>query len=329
MSRASRMSWRLSPFATVLLLLSGCAGPLEPRASIDAEPAEASVRIGEVDAPTDPSDPSGPNGAFYPLDLANHWSYARTFRFQIVPNSGPPSPPEEFLSTLDIDLIGHEERYGREYVVQRETYHEDDNVFSSSFLYRQDRGGLYNADPEPVTDLVARSSRRPSGPFANAAPIVAALRAVGAGPAYMRAVVRLLEKHQQIRQVALRAGVIADAARPGALPGEITMLSYPLHTGASWIVRESPIRVVNSVQASESLELPAGRFTGWRIRIDFPDLFGPDDRAQVWQSRSGLLQLRAHFVGEATDDQGNFIGRVISDETQELTSLSLTGPGAN
>lgn len=301
--------------AAVLLLISSCAGPLEPRAPLQAQRDEGStVRIA---SPDDPLDPSGPNGAFYPLDVGNHWSYRNTYTMQIVPPGGPPGTPEVFHSTTDVDLIGHAEQFGRAYVIQQETYTEEGRrPFTTSFLYRQDRAGLFLADSPPTLDLAGRTSRQPVDRFVRGSQLVAGLRA---NPAYARTALRLLEKQDRLRRLVLTADV---------QPGEITILAYPLHLGASWHVRQDP-EVVETVRAMESLELPAGRFNGWRIEIDWPDLFGPDDYAFIWQSRSGLLKLHAHFVGEATDEAGNPLGTLISDQIEELTGISLQGHGGS
>src|SRR5262245_44826271 len=109
---------------TVALACSGCMQsmaperPLQQRSTIDANPLAQSSRL------------------FYPLDIGNHWSYEQSLVVVIVPTGGAPGPPEEFQTSFDADLVGTEQRFGREYVVQRESYEEG---FAIQFLYRQDK----------------------------------------------------------------------------------------------------------------------------------------------------------------------------------------------
>jgi len=139
---------------------------------------------------------------------------------------------------------------------------------------------------------------------------------------------RSLEKHGAIRTAVLhgvRSGVIGVSSGP--LSGEIALLRYPLAPSKTWHVREDPL-FVYTVEGQESLDLPAGSFTGWRIRID-SDLFGPDVLAHVWYGRDGLLQLQAHVVGQITDENGNVIGTIVSDQVQSLSEISLVKKNAS
>ncbi len=235
-------------------------------------------------------------------------------------------------SAVEADLVGTEERFGREYVVQRETYRDDRQSLELRFLYRQDRGGLYNADPETMAGAEVASRSRDAERLASVATMAQALRGDpdAARRAYREVLLRVLEKHDRIRDLALRGRVLAQtragAARPGPLEGEIALLRYPLHPHRSWRVREDPL-VVYTVEGQETLELPAGLINGWRIRIDWPGFLGPGDHVHVWYGRRGFLKLLAHVEGPAVDETGNPYGRVVSDELQVLAALSLVGNG--
>lgn len=65
---------------------------------------------------------------------------------------------------------------------------------------------------------------------------------------------------------------------------------------------------------------------GWRIRIIAEGL-DPDDQVHVWYSRAGLLVFRARLVGDATDEHGNVLGKMYSQDKYTLQDLSLVGRG--
>lgn len=96
--------------------------------------------------------------------------------------------------------------------------------------------------------------------------------------------------------------VMSGPPIPGtAGPGELTRLRYPLEPKARWTIRADPnFRFVADVVGVDVLELPAGRFRGYRIRLG-ADVFGPHDVVHVWYGRSGYLQLVAHLEGDATN----------------------------
>ena len=64
--------------------------------------------------------------------------------------------------------------------------------------------------------------------------------------------------------------------------------------------------------------------SAWSIRIS-SELSGPDDHVHVWYGRAGFLKLVAHFESDATDPDGNVIGRFIADESEDLLELALDG----
>jgi hypothetical protein len=257
------------------------------------------------------------SGLFYPLTIGNHWEYQNDFSFRITPVGGTPGDPNVNHSVLDVDLTGTEERFGREYVVQREA---DDQGYEANFLYRQDKSGLYNADP--VTAQAAPVTRTVD-------PAALVARLLPNAPesvrnAYRAALTRMLEKQSAIRLAAFRGRLTPTSnaqAAAGPLAGEIAVLRYPLAPSKTWHVREDPL-FVKTVEGQEGLDLPAGSFNGWRIRID-SEFFGANDQVHEWYGRDGLLQLEVHVEGVVTDENGNVIGTVVSDQSQRLSVVSL------
>jgi hypothetical protein len=75
------------------------------------------------------------------------------------------------------------------------------------------------------------------------------------------------------------------------------------------------------------VNLPLGTLPAWKLR-GTSELFGPEDRVHFWYSRLGLLRIRFHVVGDATDNTGNVIGRVVTDSDQSLTEIHLVRTGA-
>ena len=300
---------------TALALVAGCSKSLAPVAMLPQ--TESAVTAGRSQA-------EAASQLFYPLQIGNHWSYDNSFTFQIEPFEGPPSGPSELKGTTDVDLVGTEQQSGREYVVQRETQQFGSDVTVTDWLYRQDFSGLFNADriAGDTRAMVAGSSETISGASGGAVPVVGGSWSASD----RRAIANALARMEAIRSIATHgaASVASGRGTPGPLEGEIALLRYPLHAGSEWQVREDPL-VTNVVLGMESLQLPAGRFSGWRIQID-SGLFGPNDRASVWYGSDGLLRLSAHAEGVATDENGVPYGRIISDTEQRLTGLSLVGP---
>jgi len=84
------------------------------------------------------------------------------------------------------------------------------------------------------------------------------------------------------------------------------LLQYPLHTGARWRLRNDPDLVIEAlVEGHEVLELPAGRFPAWRVRILW-QIDNPPMDVRVWYGTSGRLRVHYHdeFEGDP-DDPGS------------------------
>jgi hypothetical protein len=115
--------------------------------------------------------------------------------------------------------------------------------------------------------------------------------------------------------------------RPGGPEqAELVWLSYPPSPNTRWIQRLAPFRIESVIEAHESLELPAGRFPAYRVRIE-NSLLDEDDTVTVWFGRCGRLAYRVHQESVALDvDTGEMV-RITSDEAEFLTSIDLVEPG--
>ena len=318
------------PLALAILAIAsaGCGrapAPIAPAG--ERTPAlSTAVRSDGVDVPIASS--AAENG-FYPLHLGNEWSYAYTLSIVIIPEGGPPDPAFGLSDRRTRDLVCVETRGGNPYVVER-TYYPSPRVFTW-VRYRQDRDGLFEADVEttlPPTCSAASGRRH----FDAGARVVgsgeeawAAIAAKFPAPA-RQAAYREAWEGIAARAAAIRRALGAEPEPPraaGVEAGEITRLEYPLRPGAHWVIRETP-RFEATVEGAETLDLAVGHVPAWRIRIDFDGL-GANDRVSVWYGRAGFLMSDVHVEGVATDPEGNPIGRLIYDETEELEELALNG----
>jgi hypothetical protein len=190
----------------------------------------------------------------------------------------------------------------REYLVDRgvETA-SDGQVFRSWVLARQDASGLFEADtyinvPPACDSPIANTSTRATAgaPETQDAPdaVEARLQSI-ADPARRTAVV------QAWRNMQARIALVRDALGPsgsrggGPLPRELHRLSYPLHPGTRWFIRdEGTVKLEAIVEAQETLHLPSGAVPSWRISLVWHGgAFGPTDRILTWYSRSGLMRV--------------------------------------
>jgi hypothetical protein len=254
-------------------------------------------------------------GAWFPLELGNSWQYERTFTL-----SQGGIVQETFHSTVSYSMTEVEELFGREYVVM-ECY--DDDI-PSWIRYRQDQSGLYEADvaiKSPPADSGERVIRRSASAIGTtlserilSAPCNASIR---------DALRKRLEVHEQIRAL-IKSPSFAMALRPGTgvLPEEITRLSYPLHRGASWLIRDDP-PFVATVEGRDVLDLPFGKRNAVRVRIDPPQTGNNYYRVLFWYGRCG--ELRSHVVveGEFTREDGS-TQWVRTEDEQVLVSASLS-----
>ena len=276
-----------------------------------AEDPTTIAAAGAANALLAPSpDPGGLQGGrlLVPLAVGNRWDYRSRFQGTIVTGSGS-LPGFDEVTPLRDEIIGTEQIGDHEYFLIQESNLTSGETYGV-FRDREDHSGLFEHDPPPAPALgvdEASAFARQLSDYVERTVADEARRA-----AFQRAATVVAAKLAAIRRPA-----------GGAEPGEITFLRFPLFVGASWIVRDSP-RFERTVTAHERVELPAGEFSAWSIR-GTSELFGPDDRLQVWYGHEGLLRLRFHAVSEATDPFGNVIGHVVADLDQSLTAFHLEG----
>lgn len=261
---------------------------------------------------------------FYPLAIGNSWHYSGIFQMWIV-DGNVPGVPLTIHNEIDRELVGSEVRWGRTYIVEEMRQVQDvrpGELFTYWSRFRQDRSGLYLANVcacEPSILEMRVKSFYSHGARSTPIPIH---RIIPPGPPdpWKKAWAVHREKLELVR-TAISATREAMTAVSTASPAdsEETLLSYPLHPGASWTFFGDTW----TVEAIEALNVPAGRFTAYRIRIDFPSL-GPTDNLVIWESRSGRLGHRVHLTTEATDWQGNQTGTIVSHEVETLESLEIS-----
>ena len=302
-----------------LLLFTGCSRQSTIPSASDTLDGGAERLLGpEIGSPSDMFG-RGRGSSFYPLAIGNQWTYSIRSRSTIVTEAGA-QPPVVTQSPWIASITGTAVTDTRTYFIQAEY---DPRVVgpgpgpASTILMREDRSGLYEADQfiratptalRPTAATQWRASMDPaiagttqSAAFARAADVIAA------------------------RLDLVMGGGMGRPSPGGPDPGEISMLRYPLRPGAHWVVRNSPLftrTVVDRVVA----RLPAGVFDSWKLRGD-SELFGSTDRVHFWYGRAGLLRIRIHVEAEATDEAGNSVGRLIVDQDQVLTALTLHRPG--
>ena len=316
--------WILS-LACCGALAAGCFNVIEPTSPRGAglqSAVQASAGPGDRTA----VDLSSPDGGFYPLEIGNRWHSLDDNIVQLIPDQGAAEPPFEDHGTIAVEMACTEAVGDRSYAVEHSTYASPIGGAETWVRYRQDHSGLYELDSDistPGTCAGASAALR-SG---STSPMSLAERVMAARPEYRlyRSSFEQLERKRSALMTALRGGA-RPTAQQALLPGELTRLQYPLHAGEQWMIRVDP-PFVATVEGSDLLELPAGRFKGYRIHIEAPGLFGSNDRVFTWYDRHGALQLLAHLEGQWVDADGNILGKIVNDETRKLDDLTLVGPG--
>ena len=328
---SSSQHLRLALVALSLALFA--AGCSEQRARNTA-PTDPGSRAGTLLAPVPVarSPQHGPNSLSYmPLQIGNRWDYSIEVTSRLESGDSPPEIVHEERPWTS-QIIGTDQRNGVIYFTQAEFDPRSLAVPLASFLVRSDASGFYHLDlVQPgitageagarnetwVTDhlsavrtAAARTTHRAA--FEAAAARVAA-RVQALGRLERVTPTSLLETGLPLR------GQETGFRRGNALPGELTMLLYPLTGNARWIVREDPL-FTRRVAGRERMNLPAGPYTTWAIEGG-SELFGPNDRVVFSHATDGLVRIRGRFEAEAVDSTGNPVGRVLFELDQKLTNF--------
>jgi hypothetical protein len=254
---------------------------------------------------------------FYPLAVGNEWTYRRTFTIEVDILGGTGDPfVETFEGTVERRIIGSEEVSGQVYLVEQSTLaaNGQPDVSTTWTRFRQDHAGLYVAD-------VATNDPPGSMPMGPRSPVFP----FTVGKAW-REHARRLEILHRLLEPGL-GGSAAIARRPGDVrPGELKRLSYPLHPKSTWFNRVDPFVVRSEVEAHEVLDLPAGRFPCYRVRVD-NEFLDPDDRMVIWYGRCGRLSHFIHAETWAVDAETGEMAHITTEEIERLAGLALVEPG--
>lgn len=256
----------------------------------------------------------------YPLAVGNRWDYDVHARVTLVTKDGP-QPPQITDTFLRDEITGTVQIGTRTYFLQQETNPlvvTPPRLLPSNILsLRQDRSGLYQREVITVQNppAVATEAMRE---YVDRVVTEPSQRA-----AFERAAERLTTQLATARwnSVGLRM-----PRTGGPDDGELSLLRYPLFVGARWTMRESP-RFARVVLGRERVIVPAGAYSAWHLR-GLSQLYGPEDRVAFWYSSAGLVRTSFHFESVATDNAGNVIGRVLADQDQVLSALTLVDPNA-
>jgi hypothetical protein len=290
--------------------------------------------------------PDGSNGGvsqngFYPLEVGNHWTYREVLVVKSVFVDGTPPVEATYQSAIDWELMCPETRFGRQYLVQKETTTTEDGPFVSWFRERQDPRGLYGLEifdppacaPTSASGVRGHAQLESSGRMSDGdawreragSQLLAQLsRSMPAGRA-ATITTEILDHVERMRALAHDAG--RHHGRPGGVqPGEILELSYPLRIGKQWVLRDDDVHVERRVVGLEVRDVLGKKTLTYRIR-NLSDLFG-DFTIDLLYSRRGLVGIEAMGSTDITDEQGNVIGTDFTTITRTLTAIHLDRPSS-
>ncbi len=293
----------------LLLGVLGCAPAAAPPTGPLASAPGALLTSKSIDASIDPTIDQGLDGF---VDFRDGRVTELHFRSEF--RLGP-LEPEVHEWNVRADVLGEQIVDGLAYrrVVETDLTHPDWEPFES--LFRQDRSGLYlwQKDAGPIArHVIAADVPRHT---INLAQLEEAIADAGldatTAAAYRRAAAR----------IAARGDALGVNGPPGGVgTSEITMLRYPLRPHASWVGRVQ--FNVWTVEARENLETPMGRIPAWRLNIDLPKYFNPNERYQTWWGAPG--EVKRLWVSDETalDENGKPIGTLLYRQEAELVSYT-------
>ncbi len=269
-------------------------------------------------------------GEYYPLAIGNSWAYTGESSISMEGS-------ESYCISINEKrtIVGKEELFDREYILEKQEIAQSgrDEIITYWIRYRQDRAGLYEADvaasdPPGEDRYIIRLSDDNLDlncdrwtvlwqNFANGLNIID-------NDAIERARILHFNKISAINELLGRkanSALLSSGPPGGILPDEIQRLRYPLRPRQEWIIRDIPL-FYSFVESHEVLNLPAGRMSGFKIRI-YNELLDDDDIVCLWYGRRGFLGMYVHLETEMYDSEGNSYGAIISDEDLFLDSYNL------
>jgi len=322
------------------LLATGCSTQRPASAPDPVAPGSSAGALLGADPGALTSDRVAGNSMFLmPLAVGNKWDYSVRMRTRMS-SPGAPDVIEEQEYPWVSELVGTVTLNSQEYFLQAEYDPRTLGVELVTYALRQNRTGLYGVDsfrlgPQFAPD--ARSTQRPDARFEQ---VLAAAAAKSRHPEAFTAAAKRLAGRMSIMSMAGRGqglpgmpeipgqparGDGAGVLRRGdALPGEITLLLYPMVVGSRWIVRDSP-RFTRAVEGRGVTTVPAGLFETWILR-GHSELYGRGDVVRFHYAREGLVRISVHAEQAVIDSTGNPLGRMLTDMDQSLTALRLAEP---
>jgi hypothetical protein len=293
------------PVLLVVLAMSACSnGSINPESSPTQPQAALSVVGGER--------------GFMPMTPGNRWVYDGTLTTTVIPEGGAPDPPVVEPWSLQRGHVRYDELDDHTYMLEREVY--QDAVGYSIFErhVRQDRSGYYlftlevgakNGADRPVLSSPQRD---------RAAQLAARYGAEPTG------VEELFSRAALARRTLRGLDPPAQPSPPGgATPNEITTLAYPLHVGATWVIRDEPL-LIATVEAHEQYH----GYPAWRVRID-NEFFGENDVAYAWYSRCGEIGTYSRVERLYVDESGTVLGTMILEDAGTLVESEIQRGGCD
>ena len=316
--------------AALLLLTLSAAGCSEHRARESAS-LESNAPAGALLGPTavpGTRDLTGGGMTLIPIAVGQRWDYRVFTSSRLV----SPDSPEEVTRTATPwrTEIAYELFNGGVQYFAEANYdpRQLDPPVGQFYLVREDASGRYYLD-QFVVSPAAREPRDAGVSWVKEHEVAvraAAARsphraAIEAAAARASAVLHSLADLTRLPGAPFpHTGLPARGMESGRLgsprPGEISHLLYPLFRGSRWIVRDSP-RFTRSIVGRERLSLPAGEFDAWAIRGG-SEFFGPNDRVFFHYAEEGLVRMQVRLEAELVDEQGNPIGRYVTETDQLL-----------
>lgn len=336
---------RFRPLPALLILLLPLAAALGCSRSVTgpANSAPAPVFGQELDPSAlvigeDIGPPAHQDPPFYPLAIGDRWTYDRNFVSQLGLGRDPLA--ESTIHAVVTRQLECSIPVGSDaYVSEHTLEHESDADYDSWILYRQDQGGLFEADyvfthGAPCVPAATAGGARatPASLSPSHAPDFLG-RVWSAAPDSRSPRVNpnaLAEWNRQQRVMRAAIEGVENVARSApsaeAVVPEIQRLRYPLRGGTRWIIRAEP-QFISRVTNHQQIRTPAGKVDAYKIKIT-SDLFGARDYVTVWYGKVGFIGIISHAEGYFVDESGNFAGWLTSDYREILTGYDLQEPVA-